>query len=41
MCDDNEEITNRSDMVKTVIAMLTIISCLIPSEMIKIVSLVS
>ena len=38
MCDENEEITNSSDKVKTMIAMLTIISCMIPSELIKIVS---
>ena len=38
MCDENEEISNSSDKVKTIIAMLTIISCMIPSELIKIVS---
>ena len=38
LCDEKELISNKSDMVKTVIAMLTIISCMIPAEMIKIVS---
>ena len=39
MCDENEEIPVTSDRVKTMIAMLTIISCMIPSELIKLVSL--
>ena len=38
MCDENEEIPVTSDRVKTIIAMLTIISCMIPSELIKVVS---
>ena len=38
MCDDNNLITSKNGQVKTIIAMLTIISCMIPAEMIKIVS---
>lgn len=38
MCDQNELITNRNGQVKTIIAMLTIISCMIPAEIIKTVS---
>ena len=38
ICDDNHEVASNSDKVKTIIAMLTIISCMIPSELIKIVS---
>lgn len=39
ICDENDQITSNSDKVKTIIAMLTIISCMIPSELIKMVSL--
>ena len=38
MCDQNDLITNRNGQVKTIIAMLTIISCMIPAEIIKTVS---
>ena len=39
MCDQDNLITNKNGRVKTTIAMLTIIACMIPSEMIKMVSL--
>ena len=39
MCDQNDEITNRNgQQVNTIMAMLTIISCMIPAELIKSVS---
>lgn len=40
MCDEDNLITSKNGQVKTIIAILTIISCMIPAEMIKIVSLV-
>lgn len=39
MCDENEMISHRNGQVKTIVAMLTIISCMIPAEMIKIAKL--
>ncbi len=38
MCDKNKLISHKNGQVKTIVAMLTIISCMIPAEMIKIVS---
>ena len=38
MCDENDKITSRNGQVKTIIAMLTLISTMIPAEIIKSVS---
>ena len=38
MCNRSNLITTRSEQVKIIIAMLTIISCMIPAELIKTVS---
>ena len=40
MCDEQNLITNKTGQVKTIIAKLTIISCMIPAEMIKMVSFI-
>ena len=38
MCDDQNIITSRNEQVRTMIAMLTIICCMVPAEIIKFVS---